>query len=153
MKKLITAAFVTCMATPAQADPPVSSRLTSIRGIVTVPKDVPAALANIKCSDLLVVATSKEVVREGGPDFQFEVPKWTRIDTASGTWSSGACAFGMTIPPDSAFVLSASGRPSSTMPCELLLVPVANVGGWLTVGKGISRAQNFTVTQVRCAGA
>jgi hypothetical protein len=148
---IVVALATLATATDGRAEADGLDKLTSIRGIVSVPKDLPPGLKNIRCSDLVVVATSRESVQEGGPDFQFQVPKWTRLDIASGTWSTGACAFGMTVPPNSHFVLSASGRPSATLPCELLLAPVANVGGWIMVGKGQSRAQNFTVTSVRCA--
>lgn len=152
------------VAAPAQG--PVAVRpgvvkafaFTTIKGEITVPSSFSSSaygqassLANFQCSNLVIIATSKEMqpLPPAPPGtFQMPVPVWTRSVNATGTWSSGKCSYSMAVRPDSQFGLSAG--TTGNFNCDQILAPLANTPTYQTVPRGTTKTDNVTVTKVEC---
>jgi hypothetical protein len=135
--------------------------ITSIKGDITVPAPPTftssgygdaKTMSGIKCSNLVVVATSvaKKPRPAGYEGFWMDPPVWTRNIAATGTWSSGHCSYSVGVVPGSAFTLSASVPPVAPFKCTDTNVSTGGLPASEVVPSGTSKTENFAVTKVNC---
>jgi len=135
-----------------RADLPKPFIATTIKGTITVvPGQATGGLSGFKCSDLDIIATSKETKPMPPPppgSFAFPVPKWTRTAQATGNFASGSCAYSMMVPGDQQFALN--GSASGPYNCHVIGVTVGNTPTWQSVPKNSIKTDNISITQLEC---
>jgi hypothetical protein len=125
---------------------------TYVKGNIKVPANTASgALAGMTCNDIIVSATSQATnpAPSGGI---FTTPKWTHVAHASGTISSGSCAYSITVPPNQAFGVTVGGAANaSNVHCYLLGLGTSPAqAGWFKVPLGGTQEQNFALTSAQC---
>ena len=132
-------------------------KVTTIKGELTVPKEFSgsgygnaSSLANFQCSNLVVIANSKETKPRpaGYTGFWMDPPVWTRSVNATGTWASGKCNYSMSVPGGKEFNLTAG--TNGDFNCSVVQVSVTNTPAWQSVPFGTTKVDNITVTKVDC---
>ena len=129
--------------------------MTRIQGDIAVPSTFgqsgygsASSLANFQCSNLVIIATSKDQ-KPKPPNVDFwDSPVWTRSVQATGNWSSGHCSYSMVVPGDSQFKLSPGDIGSFN--CAPIIIGMTNTPAWQSVPKGTAKVDNLTITNVTC---
>ena len=146
---------------PIQRVPVGGFVLTSIKGDIAVPAPTTftssgygdaKTMSGIKCSNLIVVATSvaKKPRPAGYEGFWVDPPVWTKDVAATGTWSSGHCSYSLGVVPAAGFTLSASVPPVAPFKCSNTNVSTGGLPASEIVPAGTSKTENFAVTKVNC---
>jgi hypothetical protein len=135
---------------PTSAPAPTAIRrffATNVTGTIDVSALKTDAFAGFKCSDIVLGVQSVEQVGAPGA---IKVPKWTRYANATGTLSSGTCAYTIPVPGKSAFFFSTL-QGSGPYDCDIITLATSSFpSGILTVAFGAAKSENFTVTAMGC---
>jgi hypothetical protein len=131
-----------------QVNPAVMKAInTNVHGTITVtPSQASGDLAGFQCSNLTIVATSKEY--NPAPPGVFASPKWTRTANATGSWASGQCSYSIVVPGGQQFGLTAGGN--GNFDCSVIAVGLSGTPQYQTVAKGTQKVDNMTVTMLSC---
>jgi hypothetical protein len=142
---------------PVLVKPPAGwiFKQTYVKGDITVPPvsaveyhnyATQGSLNNLQCSNITVIATSKEIKPGTAGNFGGGVPLWTKQVQATGTYSSGKCSYSMTITAGKEFYLSAG--TSGDLPC--LVQFVSDPSPVMTVPFGTTKVENLSIGTVMC---
>jgi hypothetical protein len=124
----------------------------TVKGTIKVPAALAAKIPGLECGNITLTAYSQDQ-KVNVPGQIFTVSKWTHHATATGTWSSGVCAYSLNVVPNSNYALNIDGSviPNGGPQCFMVYVlATPQQVGYSKVAPGLTKEQDFTVTDTGC---